>query len=146
MAIFRNTPYENRRFSVEIDGIQQTGFSEVILPEMTVDVLDYREGNDPSHASRRIPGAPHFGKLILKRGFKGSLEFYQWWLDVSNGNVNSRRNMVVKLLSEDHTQVAATWKFHNAFPSKYEVSEFDARGCDIVIETIEIVCDTVEIE
>ncbi|MDP4235352.1 MAG: phage tail protein [Bacteroidota bacterium] len=145
MAVFRSTPYENRRFQVDISGITGSGFSEVILPAMGVDVVEFREGNDPTASVRKLPGATHFGNLILKRGFKGSLELYQWWLEASTGNSSTRRNISVILLSEDASQSVATWQFSDAFPTKYSVSELNARGCDVLIETIEIVSDNVQL-
>jgi phage tail-like protein len=146
MSIFRHNPYLNRRFIVEIDGEGEIGFSEVILPTLSIDVIEYREGSDRENATRRLPGAPHFGNVILKRGFNGSLELYSWWRDVSNGSQNSRRNVVVKILSEDAVNPVVIWKLRNTFPVKYSSSDLNAKGCEVAIETIELVCDSVDIE
>jgi phage tail-like protein len=146
MSIFRHNPYLNRRFIVEIDGAGEIGFSEVILPTLSIDVVEYREGSDRENATRRLPGEPHFGNTILRRGFNGSLELYNCWRDVSNGDQNVRRNVIVKILSEDAANPVVTWKLRNAFPIKYSSSDLNAKGCEVAIETIELVCDRVDIE
>jgi len=146
MSIFRHNPYLNRRFIVEIDGVGEIGFSEVILPTLSIDVVEYREGSDRENTTRRLPGAPHFGNMTLKRGFNGSLELYNWWRDVSNGDHNSRRSVIVKILSEDAANPVVIWKLRKAFPIKYSSSDLNAKGCEVAIETIELVCESVDIE
>src|ERR1700681_4135388 len=39
-------PLLNCRFRVEIDGINQAGFSEVFFADTIVELVEYREGND----------------------------------------------------------------------------------------------------
>ena len=34
------------RFLLEIDGIIQAGFSEVTIPESSVEIIEYRNGDD----------------------------------------------------------------------------------------------------
>ena len=41
----RNDPLRNFRFRLEIDGIQHAGFSECSGFDVTIDPIDYREGN-----------------------------------------------------------------------------------------------------
>src|SRR5687768_13527798 len=50
MAILRDRPYTNFNFLVDLgtgtsDG-PEAGFEEVLLPEVWVDVIEYRNGND----------------------------------------------------------------------------------------------------
>ena len=40
----RKDPYGNYRFIVEINGIAQANFSEVILPDSASEVIEHREG------------------------------------------------------------------------------------------------------
>ena len=46
MAGERKDPYRNFRFRVEVEGIQQAGFSEVSGFDASIDVVEYREGNE----------------------------------------------------------------------------------------------------
>ena len=51
----RVDPYRNFRFLVEIDGIVQAGFSECSGFGSDVEVVEYREGGEPSTV-RKLPG------------------------------------------------------------------------------------------
>src|SRR5262245_19487029 len=129
MATMRERPYSNYNFLVDIgtgdpSGFQ-AGFSEVILPAATIDVIEYRSGNEKESGVRKIPGRAHYGNLVLKRGAIGSLDLYSWWNDTRNGNISSR-TVTVELQNEDHTAVVLTWKFFRAWPTRYEFSCLDA--------------------
>ena len=52
----RHDPYRNFNFRVEIDGIASSSFSEVVFPDSTIGVVEYREGGDKTSSSRKLPG------------------------------------------------------------------------------------------
>jgi hypothetical protein len=54
----RFNPYRNSGFALEIDGVIQAGFSEVTIPDMSADPIEYREGNEIPTV-RKIPGLIH---------------------------------------------------------------------------------------
>src|SRR5690348_11507535 len=62
--------HANHRSTVEIDGVAQTAFSEVDISETWVDVIDYRQGNEP--VTRKLPGMHKVGDVTLKRGVTAS--------------------------------------------------------------------------
>lgn len=150
MAVMRDKPYSNYNFLVDI-GTGNTagataGFSEVILPPATLDVIEYRAGNDKESGVRKIPGRVHYGNVILKRGVIGSLDLYEWWNEVRNGNVNSARTVTVQLQNEDHTEVVLVWKFFRAWPMRYQFSPLDACGKETLIEILELAFERMEME
>ncbi len=150
MAVLRDRPYSNYNFLVDL-GTGNTqgpeaGFSEVILPPATIDVIEYRSGNEKESGARKIPGRARYGNVIFKRGAIGSLNWYKWWNDTRNGNINSHRTVTVQLQNEEHTDIVLTWKFLRAWPTKYEFSALNAQGKDIVIETLEIAFERLEME
>jgi phage tail-like protein len=138
----RPDPFRNFNFTVDFGGQAVAGFSEVVLPAAFADVVEYREGGD-LHA-RKLPGRTHFSNLILKRGITTSNELYQWWRTVENGQAE-RRDVQVTLLDEARNAVKR-WRFHNAWPARFESPALDARGNDVVIETLEIAVEGMEIE
>jgi phage tail-like protein len=73
----RIDPFGNYRFRVEIDGIVQASFSEVILPDSASEVIEHREGIN-STTVRKQPGLVAFGILVLKWGMTASTELYNW--------------------------------------------------------------------
>jgi phage tail-like protein len=133
----RNDPYRNCRFLLEIDGITQAGFSEATIPDTSQDPIEYREGNEPPTV-RKIPGLIKYGNLTLKWGITDSLELYNWRKLVEQGKATEyRRNIAVILMNEEGSP-KSRWEFTDAWPSKYDCPDLNAKGSDIAIETLEI--------
>lgn len=42
-------PFKNFRYKVEFNGTEAAGFSEVSGADISVDVIEYREGNEVQH-------------------------------------------------------------------------------------------------
>jgi phage tail-like protein len=140
----RRDPYGNHRFLVEIDGIAQASFSEVILPESASAVIEHREGNLPTNTILKQAGLISFTNLILKGGLTASMELYNWRKLVEQGKVSTaRRNMSVVVLDEEFIEVAR-WNFTNAWPSKYKAPDLNAMSSDIAVEMVEIVFETMQ--
>jgi phage tail-like protein len=135
----RKDPYRNFRFLLEIDNIIQAGFSEVTVPDTTSDVIEYREGNEGPHL-KKAPGLTKFANITLKYGTTdSSIELFNWRKQVMQGKMkDARRNIAVIVLNEEGTP-AARWEFENAWPTKYDPADLNAKGNDIAIEVLEIV-------
>jgi phage tail-like protein len=144
MPVVRPDPCLNFNFLVIVDGDTVAGFSEVELPEGRIEVVAYRDGSDKTSGARLLPGRVEYGPLVLRRGFTGDMALYDWWHAVTQGNVD-RRTVAVVLLDESRNQVAK-WLVRRAWPSKYESSDLNALGNDVVIETLELTHEGVELE
>lgn len=133
----RKDPYRNFRFLVEIDGIVQAGFSEVTVPDTSTDVVEYREGNEEPRL-RKLSGLNKFGNLTLKWGTTDSLEFFNWRKLVMQGKMKDARKNIAVILMDEEGNPAGRWEFENAWPSKYDPADLNAKGNDVAIETVEI--------
>lgn len=138
----RKDPYKNFNFLVEIDGMTQAGFSECSGLRLEIDVIEYREGSEPSSAVRKLPGLSKVGDITLKRGITTSNQLQAWIESVAKGIVN-RKNGVIILLDDERKPVVR-WKFFNAFPRKWEGPVLDAKGTDVAIETLTLCCERLE--
>jgi phage tail-like protein len=139
----RKDPYGNYRFKVEINGITQAGFSEVIIPDSSNQVIEVREGTSPTFV-RKQPGLAAYGNLILKWGLTASMELYNWRKAVEQGLVSTSRKNISVIVVDEEGNDAARWDFTNAWPSKYKAPDLNAKGNDIAIETLEIVFETMQ--
>jgi phage tail-like protein len=143
----RNDPYRNFRYRLEIDGITQAGFSEATVPDTTVDVIEYREGNEPNPATvRKLTGLTKYGNLSLKWGITDSMELYNWHKDVTLGKIESdklRKNISVIVIDEEGND-KSRWNFVQAWPTKYDAPDLTAKGNDVSIETLENVHEGME--
>lgn len=133
----RKDPYRNFRFLVEIDGIVQAGFSEVTVPDTSTDVVEYREGNEEPRL-RKLSGLNKFGNLTLKWGTTDSLEFFNWRKLVMQGKMKDARKNIAVILMDEEGNPAGRWEFENAWPSKYDPADLNAKGNDVAIEMVEI--------
>jgi phage tail-like protein len=140
----RNDPYRNFRFLLEIDGITQAGFSEATIPDTSQDPIEYREGSEIPTV-RKIPGLIKYGNLTLKWGITdSSMELYNWRKLVHQGKMKeARRNIAVIVLDEEGNP-KSRWQFAEAWPTKYDAPDLNAKGTDIAIETMEIAHEGME--
>lgn len=137
MAAARKDPYRNSRFLLEIDGISQAGFSEVTIPDVSAEPIEYREGNEATTV-RKIPGLIKYSNIVLKWGITNSLDLYKWFVDIENGKINSSRKNISILLLDEEGNEATRWNFVQAWPTKYDAPDANAKGNEIAIETLEI--------
>ena len=91
MATFREDPYGDFNFMIEVEGISggdevAAGFSEVSGLGVTIEPIEYRNGNEDITV-RKLPGLKKFTNLTFKRGVVGDLAFWEWIKSAMNGQV-----------------------------------------------------------
>ena len=138
-------PLEGSNFIVDFAGTDDASFSHVDLPVALLDEVAYRSGNEKANEPRKQPGLASYSHLVLSRGLTTNLDLWTWWESARNGDPAVDRNVVVRLL-DDTGQPVLSWKFRNAFPAVYRVSPLDAAASDLVIETVELAFDSMDVE
>jgi phage tail-like protein len=137
----RIDPYRNFRFRVELDGITQAGFNEVSFADTSTEVVEYREGTDPTHP-RKLSGQSKYGNVTLKWGITDSMELFEWYKTVvEKGALENRKNMAITLVDEAGND-KSRWDLENCWPTKYDPTDLNAKGNDVGIETLEIVSES----
>lgn len=139
----RQDPLRNQRFRVEVDGLAAVAFSEVSIGATTTDVIEYREGGDPLHV-RKLPGLHRFGNVTLSRGVTESLDLVQWQRLVLQGQTADARRRVVIVVADEAGADRARWIVSDAWPVKLELGRLDARGNEVLIETLELANEGIE--
>lgn len=123
-------------FQVEWGG-SRIGFTEVSGLNIEVQPIEYREGNSNEYNVTKMPGMPKFGNITLKRGMiKMDNEFHLWLSTIKKEKVE-RRDVVVKLLDEEH-QPVKVWNIKSAWPCKVEGPGLKSTGNEVAIESIEL--------
>jgi len=150
MAVLRDRPYGQFNFLVDL-GTGQTdgpeaGFQECSAISMSVDVVEYRNGNDKENSVRKLTGLNKAADVTLKRGIIGSLNLYQWLNEIRNGNAAGYRNVTIQLQNEDHTAVVTTFKLLRARIIKHTSGPFNAKGTDVAMEEITLAYERLELE
>ncbi len=140
----KNYPLPVFHFSVEWGGTR-IGFSEVTGLTQENQAIEYRDGSFPEYSSIKMPGLRKFSNITLKRGVvKSDNEFFAW-LGTIKLNKVERRDLVIKLLNEEHNPVMV-WKVQNAFPVKVEGPQLKASANEVAIESIEIAHEGLEVQ
>lgn len=131
----RNDPYRNFRYRVEVEGIEQAGFNEVSGFEASIDVIEYREGNEVT-TPRKLPGLSKYGNITLKWGVTDSMDMYNWIQECIQGTIE-RKTVTIIALDEEGNDVA-TWQVIEAWPAKYSAPSFNGLGSEVAIEFMEM--------
>lgn len=142
----RIDPLRNFRYRLEIDSIAQAGFSEVAIAETTIDAVDYREGNEPPHV-RKLSGLTKYGNITLKWGLivgGTALDLFKWHADVSAGQIKEKRKKVVIVVQDEAGGDAARFVVTDAWPVKYDPSDLNAKGNEVMIELLELANEGIE--
>jgi phage tail-like protein len=150
MAVLRDRPYAQFNFLVDLGTGQtdgpQAGFQECSEIGMSVDVIEYRNGNEKENSVRKITGLNKATDVTLKRGVIGSLDLYQWLNDIRNGDQGAVRTVLVHLMNEDHTTVVQTWKLLRARIVKHVSGPFNAKASDVAMEELVLAYERLELE
>jgi phage tail-like protein len=139
----RVDPIRNYRFRLEIDGIQQAGFSEVAIGETTTDAIDYREGIEPAHV-RKLSGLTKYGNITLKWGVTESVELFNWHKAIVAGQIQKNRKQVAIVVVDEAGTDKARFVVSDAWPIKYDPSDLNAKGNEVFIEVLELANEGIE--
>ena len=150
MAVQRERPYAQFNFLVDLgtgttDG-PQAGFQECSEIAMSVDVIEYRNGNERENGVRKLTGLARYPDVTLRRGIIGSLDLYQWLNDIRDGNQAAYRTVRVQLVTEDHTSVVQEWKLLRARIIKHVSGPLNARGSNVAMEELTLAYERLEME
>ena len=140
----RFDPYKSFKFRVKWDGRVVAGVSRVSALRRVTEVIEHREGGDPSNM-RRSPGTTRYEPITLERGVTHDHEFEAWadrvWkLGATGGDEvqlkHFRKNLLLELYNEAG-QVAIAYQIFRAWPSEFTaVPDLDACGNATAIESL----------
>jgi phage tail-like protein len=123
----RFDPYKNFKFRVKWDGKYVAGISKVSALKRTTEVIEHREGGDPS-TSRKSPGTTKYEPIILERGVTHDTEFEEWankvWqLGAGLGTEASlkdfRKDITIELYNEAG-QLVIAYIVHRCWVSEFQ--------------------------
>jgi phage tail-like protein len=137
----RVDPYRNFNFRLEIEKIQQAGFTECTGFGISTDPIEYREGGDNT-TQHKLPGQTKYENIVLKWGLTDSMDLYNWYRDVTKGKIDRRSGSIV-IYDIDMVTERARWNFSEAWPTKYNPADLNAKNNEIAIETLEIAIEEI---
>jgi len=142
----RFDPYKNFKFRVKWGGRYVAGVSKVGALKRTTDVVDHREGGDPSMV-RKSPAQTKYEAITLERGVTHDPEFEKWANKVWNFNsglgnevslADFRKNITIEFYNEAG-QLAISYNVFRCWVSEYQaLPELDASGNAVAIQTLKL--------
>lgn len=142
----RFDPYKNFKFRVMWDGKYVAGISKVGALKRTTELVEHREGGDPS-TSRRSPGRTKYEAIMLERGVTHDMEFEQWANKVWNYGAglgaevslkDFRKDIILEVYNEAG-QRAIAYKIFRCWVSEYQaLPDLDANANAIAIQSIKL--------
>jgi phage tail-like protein len=139
----RIDPYRNFKFRVKYDGSYVAGVHKVSALERTTEVVEFREGGDPT--TQRVPGATRYAPITLERGITYDRDFETWAnasAGASAGSPNVIPREVVIELFDEAGRLFSSYKVWGCWVSRYQaLSELDADGAGALLETVRLECE-----
>jgi phage tail-like protein len=142
----RFDPYKNFKFRVKWDGRYVAGVSKVSALSRTTEVVEHREGGDPSTV-RKSPGQTKFEAVTLERGVTHDTEFEKWANKVWNLGSglgaevslrDFRKDVIIEVYNEAG-QLAISYNVLRCWPSEYQaLPELDASANAVAIQTLKL--------
>jgi phage tail-like protein len=142
----RFDPYKAFRFKLKFDGRYVAGVSKVSPLKRTTEVVEHREGGDPS-TSRKSPGRTSYEAITLERGVTHDLEFEQWANKVWNFGAGDgaqvsladfRKEIILDVYNEAG-QIVLSYQIFRCWVSEYQaLPEFDSNANAVAIQSIKL--------
>jgi phage tail-like protein len=142
----RFDPYKNFKFRVKWDGRYVAGVSKVSALKRTTDVVEHREGGDPS-TGRKAPGRTKYDAVTIERGVTHDTEFEKWANKVWNFGAglgaevslkDFRKDIIIEVYNEAG-QLALAYKVFRCWVSEFQISpDLDANANAIAIQHIKL--------
>ena len=131
--------YPLPRFHFQVDwGGTKISFTEVTGLVMEREKIEYRHSDSPDFSKIAMPGMMKNSNITLKRGkFENDFDYNKWFDDVTNNRAGVRRDVIIRLLNEQHIPVAA-WSAARCFPVKLSAPDLKSDASEVAIESIEI--------
>ena len=144
--VSRFDPYKNFKFRVKWDGRYVAGISKVGALKRTTEVVEHREGGDPS-TGRKSPGRTKYEAITLERGVTHDLEFEQWANKVWNFGAgfgsevslaDFRKDVILDVFNEAGQKVLS-YQIYRCWVSEFQsLPDLDANANAVAIQTLKL--------
>jgi len=144
----RFDPYKNFKFRVFWEGstIPVAGVSKVSALKRTTEMVEHREGGDPS-TSHKSPGRTKYEAITLERGVSHDSEFEKWANKVWNFGSgfgaeislkDFRKNVIIEVYNEAG-QLAIRYRIYRCWVSEFQaLPDLDANANAVAIQMLKL--------
>jgi phage tail-like protein len=142
----RTSPYGAFNFTVEVQGIELGGFSEVTGLGSDIEIAEYRNGNERENHVRKVAGLHKVSDVTLKRGIINSATLWEWVEEARVAGPAAQKSVVITLQNESHEAVQS-WILRGVIPMKYTGPTLAGKGGgDVAMEEVVLSAEALTIE
>lgn len=135
-------PYRAFNFKIEIQGITEGHFIECSGLGAKLGVAAYREAGN-NQVVHYVPGHVEYSAITLRYGVTKSKDLFEWFKTGVKGQVQ-RKNISIVLVDADGTTEVMRWNLVGTFVKEWIGSFLDARSQEVAIESITLVCESMD--
>lgn len=130
----------------------EAGFNQATIPNITVEVGEYREGN--KKYTRKQPGVPTVESVTMQRGIAlTETQFAAWILAKLLNGAPYRTDLLVNVYNQENTgensadAPSRQVRCAECFPTSVKlIGDLDATSSDINLQEIECACEEVHLQ
>lgn len=111
-------------------------FQDVSGISMELQTEDIVEGGE-NRFTQKLPMRANYTPLVLKRGLVVDSKLTDWARDAIE-NLTIKPTTIIVALLNDKKEPLVAYCFLNAYPLKWNISNFNAESSTIVIESLEL--------
>ncbi|MBW8003199.1 MAG: phage tail protein [Planctomycetes bacterium] len=135
----------NYNFRIEIDGIDAGFFQSVSGLNITQDVIEYQDRDDP--VTRKRPGRVRYGDITLVKGYAANSVLNDW-IEAARVGSGEYSRKIVSIILEDNAPGGVTeirrWNCYEAFPKYWGLAGFNSSGNNRLTERLVLAIDWFE--
>ena len=118
------------------DNPVDVSFQDVSGISMELQTEEIVEGGENSF-TQKLPTRANYTPLVLKRGLAVDSKLTDWVRDAIE-NLTIQPSTILVALLNDKQEPLVAYRFLNAYPLNWNISNFNAESSSIVIESLEL--------
>ena len=140
----RRDPYQGFNYSMEIDGIEVAGFTNITGLTMDTAIIEYYDGDSLNTTVKKIPGITNYSNITCRRGISEGIDLYEWCKSINDQSREVERKTITINLLDDTGAPRKTYTLYEAWPCRYVTSDLDASTSELAMEEVEFVIEHFE--
>ena len=125
----RNDPQLSHFFKIEIESIDSATFTKCAGLKTETEIFELPEGGNNEYVLKLV-GQSRAANIVLTNGLITDAALFKWREEIVRGGTKKikRRSGSIIALADDAQTELGRWNFQNAWPVRWEMSDFDAHG------------------
>lgn len=133
-------------YHITIDGVDMAQFQKVEGISVEVQAIEYRAMSlTEGPILRKSPGLKKYGDITLSRGKVSDTHFWDWIKKAQTGDLTGARKTGAIILMDYNISPIVTYNFTNAWPTKVSIGGLAAGSNDVLLETIVLCVEKLEL-